>query len=502
MKISFLSNNINLKAVSVFRSGFSLLCVAIGCLLYQNSSAQSKNPVHLIYDADSLKADLMDLKEVLFTSHENPFYYIDSLEFEAEFKRRYDSITEDISLADFSLIVGGLLQRLKDSHTTLNYGSLFNYMKADSILNFNFRGMMVKDQFIITEDKEGFIPKGAELISVNRIDIKSYMDSIPEYKFLEGNSYYQSNVILSGMILRTLTMRYGVKPTNEVVYVNGGDTTTVNYPGIPFKQIRKAKTEKRHPYKLTFTDGVAFLKVGSFSAKSENKYSRFLRNSFKKIKRKKVDSLVIDLRYNLGGSVWRMEDLFTYLDGPDVLSPYSISLVKSDLSQRKYTKLLKGPFGWARMNLFQKNDKMRAFRQMALLPVGARDTVFYKDVFPKKRYAFTGEKHLFMNFASGSASVMFAGMFDMLDLGNTYGTPCLGPYGGTWGDPTPYTMPRSKLKLSIAVLRLSSTSEYLTSPESIQPDFRYEPTKEDISSETDGLKKAFLDGEFSKPKGE
>lgn len=499
MKISFNSNTILLKAVPVFRSGFSLLCVAMGCLLSNITTAQSKNPIHLIYDADSLKADLMDLKEVLYTSHENPFFYIDSLEFENEFTKSYDSITENISLADFSMIVAGLLQKLKDSHTTLNYSSLFNYLKADTTLNFNFRGYLVENKFIITSDNEDFIPRGAELLSVNSIAIRSFMDSITPYQFLEGNSYYQSNIILSGLVLRTLSMLHGVRKTNEVVYLLENDTVAVNYPGVPYKTIKKQnkKKKKESPFELTFSEGVAFLKVESFSAKSEAHYQRFLRNSFKKIKRKKSDSLVIDLRFNGGGSVWRMEEVFTYLDGPDVIAPHSISLIKSELSQKKYSALLKGPFGWARLHLFKKNDKMRAFREMALLPIGVRDTVIYTRSSPKKKTAFTGEKHLFMNFASGSASVLFAGLFDQYGFGNTYGTPCLGPYGGTWGDPTGYMLKRSHLKLIIAVLKLTSTEDYTADPTSIQPDYRYEPSAEEVTSKTDGLKEAFLNGEFS-----
>lgn len=75
------------------------------------------------------------------------------------------------------------------------------------------------------------------------------------------------------------------------------------------------------------------------------------------------------------------------------------------------------------------------------------------------------------------------------------GTPCLGPFGGTWGDATPYLLNRSGLLVSISVLKLHLNSSQESSPESIQPDEYYSPTINDLQQNIDGLKRYYISKE-------
>ncbi len=483
-----------IKAASVFRSGFIFLGVAVSTLLLTYSNqVYAQNPSTLIYDKDSLKADLLDLKETIYVSHENPFFYIDSLDFENEFEKTYTSVSEDISLADFSSRVGSLLQNLKDSHSTVSFRNLFHFLKADTALNFYFRTARIEDKLVITEDYLNILPKGAEILSINGIQADQLKLDLLPYMFLEGNSFEQSEVLVAGILPRLVAMKYGIKEFNDIEYIYQQKKETEFYPATPFKKIKKDKRNKpQNPYELEFIDSVAILRISSFSAKSEWYYERFLKKSFGKMKRQGALHLVIDLRNNLGGSVWRMEELFTYLDGPDVLTPKSVIMTQSELSNQKYYRLTKGISGWVRLHFLKKNDKMRVFRKMAALPLGARDTLIYKDYSEKKRLKFSGTHSLFINQASGSASVLFASSFDTNNFGTTFGSPCLGSYGGTWGDPTLYTLPRSKLQLGISVLKLSTSLTHSSDPKSISPDIPYKVTLDDIINNIDGLREFYL----------
>ena len=125
MKINLNEHKI-IKAVSIHRNGFLLFGLSIFLSLI-SSSSYGQNPSDLIYQKDSLKADLVDLKKMLYESHENPFFYVDSTTFELTFDSIHQSINEDISLAEFSTKVSQLLQLLKDSHTTLSLKRFFNF---------------------------------------------------------------------------------------------------------------------------------------------------------------------------------------------------------------------------------------------------------------------------------------------------------------------------------------------------------------------------------------
>lgn len=481
-----------LKAVSIRRNGFLFYGIAI-LLSLLSPVVYGQNPSALIYQQDSLKADLVDLKMTLYESHENPFLYVDSTTFELAYDSIYHSINTDISLAEFSMKVSQLLQRLKDSHTTLNLKTLFNFTRADTALNLYFITSRIGDDLILRKDYMDSIPAGSIIKSINGIESEKILKEIEPYYFYEGNSLEHAPILLAGIAPKVFALNYGIDSLNQIEFFFNGILKSISYPGVTFKLIKKDKrSDSPIPYKLEVQNGTAFLKVGSFGARSSKYYERFLRKSFRKIKNQEYDSLVIDLRDNLGGSVWRMEELFTYLSGPDVLSPYSISMVKSPLSSRKYENLTRGLGGWIRMHFFRKNDKMRVFREMAGTPVHQRDTFFYKAYSPKKKHAFTGTQTLFINHFSGSASVLFASHFKSLQFGKTMGTPCLGPFGGTWGDATPFMLNRSGLLVNISVLRLHTEAVINTSPESIQPDEYYLQTVNDLQHDIDGLKQYYF----------
>ena len=491
MKINLNEHKI-IKAVSIHRNGFLLFSLAI-FLSMLSFLGQAQNPSDLIYQKDSLKADLVDLKNTLYESHENPFFYVDSTAFELAFDSIYQSINKDINLAEYGVKVSSLLQLLKDSHTTLNLPRFFNFTRANEALNLYFITSRIGNDLILRKDYLDSIPSGAVITSINGVSSEKILKDVEPYYFYEGNSLAQAPIILAGIAPKIVALNYGVELLNEIEFSYNGVLKRIDYPGVTYKTIKKDKrSDSPNPYKLETEAGTAFLKIGSFSAKSDRYYERFLRKSFKKIQNQKTDSLVIDLRDNLGGSVWRMEELFTYLSGPDVLSPYSVSMVKSPLSSLKYEKLTKGIGGWIRVHFYKNNDKMRVFREVASTPLHQRDTFIYKVYSEKKKHAFHGTKTLFINHFSGSASVLFTSQFKSLGFGKTMGTPCLGPYGGTWGDSTPYFLKRSGLLVNISVLKLHLNTLKESSPESIQPDEYYSTTIDDLLQNIDGLKRYYI----------
>jgi len=479
-----------LKTVPSFRSGFVFISVAIVYGTLVSSSILAQNPTTLIYQKDSLKADLKDLREVILNSHQNPFLYLDSLDFESVFLEADSLIVKDMSLADFSAVVGQSLQRLKDSHTVINFQKLFGYLKKDDALNLYFTTAIAEEKVIIRKDYLERLPDGAEILSINGIttnEVRRYMDP---YKFYEGNSINQTNKLIGGLFSRVFSMRYGVRDTNSIVYVHNSKLDSLEYPSTTFKNIKKDKKSKTSkPFDLQFTDSVAYLKISSFGSGSDAKFSRFLKKSFKKINRENSPHLAIDLRNNLGGSVWRMEQVFTYLNCPDIISPEVLILNKSELSSKKYITLTKGFMGWVRLKFFRKSEKMNIFRTLAALPVGETYTATYTSAPEKAKKLYKGNLHLFTNYASGSASVLFTSSFKKNELGPIYGTSCLGPMSGTWGDPTPYKLRRSALWINLSVLRLDTfknNEDY--SPESIAVDHEVDKTILDFQLEIDPVK--------------
>jgi len=466
-----------------------LLCNALLTTL----NAQVRRPSEIYFTEDTLKNDFKDLKKTIYDSHQNPFTYVDSVEFERLFREARNNIEDGMSLSNFSEIVSKFLINLQDSHTGVDYGYLFSFLRHKSSLNLHFTTTLIGDSIVITKDYQDLIPAGSIILSINSITSEKLITDIQDYEFQEGNSEYSRDFVLGSLFPRVYAVKYPIKEDNLIEYSFEGRIYRAEYPGVKFKTIIKdKKKEKKKIFDLEIFGESAVLTVGSFAKGSSKEYSKFLKKSFKKIKKENCTRLAIDLRNNFGGSTWRMEELFTYLDGTELIIPSNMITTKSELSSRKYEYLSKGLKGWIRMNSNKNDEKMNIFRNLAKLPLGETDTVYYTEPMKKNKLAFKGEKALFINHSSASASVIFAAGFRHYNYGEIYGTPCMGPLTGTWGDATPYRLKNTGLIVNISVIRLNATNDFSTDPTPIIPEYFYEPTLEDVIEEKDKLKLFFL----------
>ncbi len=472
------------------------ILVLFGCALLFSADAQVQRPSEVYFSEDTLKNDLKDLKNTIYDSHQNPFTYIDSVEFEKHYEEAFNSIKDNMSMSNFSATISKLLINLQDSHTGVDYGYLFSFLRHKSSLNLHFTTTLIGDSIIITKDYQQLIPAGSIILSINSITSKKLIKDIQAYEFQEGNSEYSRDFVLGSLFPRVYGMKYPIKLKNIIEYEFEGRIYRVDYPGIKFKTIIKDKKKaKKKVFDLEIYGESAVLTVGSFAKNSSSQYSKFLKKSFKKIKKNNCTRLAIDLRNNFGGSTWRMEELFSYLNGEELVIPSNMITTKSKLSSRKYEALSKGLRGKIRMNSKKKDEKMNIFRDLAKLPLGQTDTVYYTEPMEKSKYAFKGEKALFINHSSASASVIFAAGFRHYRYGEIYGTPCMGPLTGTWGDATPYRLKNTGLIVNISVIRLNATNDFSTDPTPIIPEYFYEPTLKDVIEEEDKLKLFFLNPE-------
>lgn len=265
---------------------------------------------------------------------------------------------------------------------------------------------------------------------------------------------------------------------------------TVSYPTRSSSDLRKErrKAVKKDPvYDFEIFDGgrFAILKIGSFDHKSFRRYSRFLKRSFKALKKKDVEHLAIDLQDNTGGRANRVEELFTYLiDAAPIVIPTNIVAKQSEASAARFKREFNGwSRFWLRL-LTSPESEVRKYAAIADLPVGSIDTVYFEQGRDAKRkFFFDGNTSLMINGLSGSASSNFAAMFRTYQLGTVIGEPCLGPLSGTWGNPVPVRLKNTKLPLYIASIRFNLSNSFVHDPAPVQPDI---PVVESVQSIADG----------------
>lgn len=439
----------------------------------------------------AIKEDLMSLKSTIYNTHQDPFFYGDSLLFEMKILALQDYFGAGGSKHEFLLKVGSLLQMLKDSHTYLNYQDLIVNLEKNGGRALPFKVRLLGDALYVRKDHMGLIPPGAKLISINGERFNSLVATVHSLSILEGNSS-NGRLRISESIFPTLANHIvDLNATNSVEYLADGDKTsqTIEYPALLIAELKDLlkQSRKKNPVQFEIDSlNIGILKIASFSRGSDTKYWRSIRKAFAKCMRSDCRKLVIDLRGNTGGSSERMEALFRYLETKPSNVPANIIARQSQLSMDRNDATFKGFSKWMLTHFFKKNEDVQNYLGMVNLEPGAVDTVYYTHKAEPEKHRFRGDLFLLVDGLTGSASVNFASKFKEKELGVLIGEPCLGPSGGTWGNPAAFRLPKSKISINVSTIRFNTTNTFNSSPDPVSPHHFVRISVKDLVEQRDG----------------
>lgn len=436
-----------------------LLC----CFLLVGLFVSGQSVRDSIIPGDLLVEDLRHLQALIREIHPSPYRYCSPEDEQRAFQMAEQSVSGGMTFYDFAAVVGRTMRVYRDSHTTLNFSALLEPYAADDGHFLDFRVWSVGNHIYIREDGAGILPPGTRLLGINGANAERIHGMVSDYSIYEGRSITAYKRITDALFRRFCAVRGEVGENNTLQVLYPGDELPmeVDYPGKTLKELKKeAKKKEGDPvYDLLINDSLkyAVLKIGSFSYKGPGKFSRFLKRSFRKINRAEVKYLAIDLRDNTGGKSSRTEELYSYLtNGEEVPLPARIIARQSNASLERFNQTFSK---WNRLMLriFRSKDRdVMNYIHLAEMPVGEIDTVDFSTADqPKEKLRFNGNKALFINGLSGSASVSFAGMFKLAKQGPIIGEACLGPPGGTWGNPVFQRLENTKMPILIASIRFS-----------------------------------------------
>jgi hypothetical protein len=485
------------------RNIFSRACVLIVlCILGSTFNLNAQAKPDSLYTRDVLLSDLDSLKQTILKSHPSPFAFCGEDSFHQAFEEAASSIDSLMSIRDFSRVVAHLMEVMRDSHSTLEYGQIVELVFNDPksyVIPFTVERKPAQsgfdNEFLVARDWEDVLPKGGKLLSINGMDVHDLYDIALSYSCTEGDAM-EARYDLATTLLPNINALFNAPDSiNEFVVVPFGSDSAATYH-VRGYQKKEYIAKRKERSKLDINkwidadfdkdNSLVYFKLSTFSPPNSRKLKKTVKQTFKKANKEGYDNIVIDLRYNGGGSSTWVEYLYSFMDEDGYNTPNNVIARNSELALARN----KGMDLWISKFLvkifYPKDEDIKSFQHFRSMPLGEMDTLYFHDkAFQKDKYVFKGNAYLLINSLSASASVDFTSSFYKKQRGEIIGVPCLGPLTGTWGNASRYQLPASKLKVSISTIRYNydDTFEYLREP--IQPHHILRPTAEDLNVERD-----------------
>jgi len=282
-----------------------------------------------VYTKKDYIADLEQLGQKLLAVHPHPFKFITQDQFWKNIEGKKSLITEKTTYAEFAWHCNAIIASIGCSHTASS--AMQNDYHEFSILpvekSFPLQVRWINKQLFVVNPMNNAdkVKVKDEILSINGIEIKKLISDIYDHIAAQAHIQTYKNHYFNTYFAALIPYALGLPNTFEIV-VKG------NTPSIKLDKAQKMATELYDPSVntcnkdlcLEILDGeTAILTISSFNYYEWDSYpsfKAFVDSSMNVINSKKIKNLVIDVRYNRGGSQYPsiyllqhlMDKSFTY----------------------------------------------------------------------------------------------------------------------------------------------------------------------------------------------
>lgn len=429
----------------------------------------------------------------MLEAHPAPLRHISEEKFLKLVDSTKQAIRQPMDKIAFYKLISPIYSAIKDEHTSvgIDYEWKKKYQKNNGVFPYKIYLDETNRLFLIdnySQDKT--IPLGAEIVAINDVPLSTFLQEISPYISYE-QEIFRNSLIQSDFDFYLL-LRFGEVQQLKLTYKNQTTQThTVKFVDFSERKEEMGAADRRRQKKMSTNQpfeykkikkDVGLIKIYSFAVGEANGYHVFLRNTFKKIAKDSITSLIIDVRGNTGGFPKSVSDIIHY-----VSQKYFKTMAMSEM---KVSDTYKDYFvDRSNINVYRslylKKRHYVDINSVMKKPVGTRvqETNFYNEEPETKVFEYKGEVYLLTDKRSYSASSSFAATFRCYGLGLIIGEET----GGTkifYANSIGKVMPHSGLYGSVATTTKFTTC-FNAPDEGIQPDLLAKPTIPQLVAQQD-----------------
>jgi hypothetical protein len=426
------------------------LILVVGC------SAQTPVTIFTKMPAEALRKDFAFMTDTLQKIHAGLYRYQQKRALDQLFDSCRNSITNNMTLADFYALTRFAVAAIKDGHSNcrLPETAMKNYF--DSVKVFPAMVLFINNKSYILCCRQNDSVSQTELISIDGHDMKSVIDRLFNYIPSDGNIDSRKNWEMPEQFQLLYGSRYGFRDHFTVRYkTRQGEIHSAVLSAEHIKDIICAQPFPRPTryLELSFpSNGIALLSIKTFlddflHSTAEN-FAGFLDSAFQVLKEKNISKIVIDIRSNQGGNDGNGWLLYSYLSA----KPFMYYASKETVSEKF------SPADHPELNIHQPQNNR-----------------------------FAGKVFILENGRSFSGSAEFASIVKTNQRGIFIGEECGGAYdGNTSGSENMVVLPYSRISIRIPLVKYTMSVRPITPADrGVIPDFIFYQSIDDIAEHKD-----------------
>ena len=446
------------------------------------------------YPVEVLKKDFSLLVNILEADHPSLYWYTPKDSIRYYFEQAEAAIDRPMTEVEFKNLIGSALARIRCGHTGVRSSRMAEvYVGKHSLgpqFPFQVKILPASQELAMVFSpylRDTVFRPGDVITDINGQDGASIIARMRDYLSVDGYAYNFAYQRISGDFpfwYRTLfgadsVFRIGIRQmsgrrftTDVKAYDVEKDTSLAEAlkiweMGASHRFSKEAELERMRSLTLDSTGRLAVLSLRSFA---DGVSKSFIRQSFRKLHREKVPSLVIDLRTNTGGVIKTAILLARYLKKTDFVFTDSIYTPTRKLRYKRYL------------------DKSFVYQLgLTFLTRKGADGNYHFKYFEGTRYQPVKKNHydghvyiLTGGFTFSAASIFTA------DMKGTPGVTILGEEtgGGHYGNDGVFiseiTLPGSGLRVSLPLFRMIINHQFDKDGRGVTPDIEVVPSTSDI----------------------
>ncbi len=392
---------------------FFVFSMVVCSLLVSCAVSKNYSPTKKI-SREILQKDYSLLREILEKKHPGIYWYTSKDSMDMYFTRYYNAIADSMTEQQFAWhILAPLVDKIHCGHTSVGSSKAYQKWVANKRLpSFPLYFKVWNDTMAVTANlnrKDSIFKRGTLVTSVNGVSntrqISKMFDYLPEdgyannvnYIRLSGNfPYYHRNI-------------YGLSKKYSVTYLDSlGNEKTAELPLFtPVKDSTKKTVKEKKPaapklnknlrYRSLEIDSAGTMAIMNLNTFSKGNLRFFFKKSFKQLRQKNINNLVLDLRSNGGGKVNAYILLTKYISRTPFKVADTVYTINHGLAP--YTRYIK--HGWLNnIEMFFISRK----RKDGKYHLGLLERKLYH---PKNNNHYNGKVYVLINGPTFSASTLF-----------------------------------------------------------------------------------------------